>query len=113
MNMPPRPSHMYAQVNPDAARLNQPPGQDVNQRMMRGQQAMKSAEVLAESRSPQQIGGMVEDMRGDMMSQDSAALKADNMVQHVKAGVLEAMGLKGMPQEGMLGIRQMASTMYG
>ena len=112
MNMPPRPSHMHAMANPDAMALRQPPGTpDINQQKMRGQQMAQDVRAKAEDRVPQGTTAMAEQVRGEMMNFDSQQAHADAMALNVKTNVLEALGMKGVPLDGMRGVRSAAQSL--
>ena len=109
MNMPPVPSHMHKAYNPDAMNLRQPPGTpDAHQGMQRGQQEAQGIRAHAEDRVPQGMVAMNEEVRGANMNRDSQQVHADALALNTKAGILEALGMKGVPLDGMRGVREAA-----
>ena len=112
MNMPPRPSHMHAMANPDAMALRQPPATpDINQQKMRGQQMAQDVRAKAEDRVPQGTVAMAEEGRGMMMDYDTQQAHADALALNVKDGILQRMGMKGVPLDGMQGVRNAAQAL--
>lgn len=110
MNMPPRPSQMH--FNHDAMALRQPPATpDAHQGQMLVQQMNQDVRAKAEDRIPQSQVAMAEDMRGQRMNFDSQQHHADTLALNVKTNVLEALGMKGVPLDGMANIRRVATEM--
>ena len=108
MNMPPRPSQMH--LNQDAMALRQPPASpDAHQGAMLVQQMNQDVRAKAEDRIPQAQVAMNEDMRGQRMNFDSQAHHADVLALNVKENVLHEMQMKGVPLDGMAGIRAAAA----
>ena len=109
MNMPPVPSHMHKAYNPDARNLRQVPGTpDINQGMMRGQQEAQGIRARAEDRVQQGTVAMNEEVRGANMNMNSQQAHADTLALNTKANILEALGMKGVPLDGMRGVRAAA-----
>lgn len=110
MNMPPRPTHMH--LNQDAMHLRQPPATpDAHQGRMLAQQMNQDIRAKGEDRVPQSRVAMAEDVRGQRMNYDSQAAHADALALNVKANVLQELGMKGVPLNGMANIRQVAAQM--
>lgn len=111
MNMPPVPSHMHKAYNPDAMNLRQPPGTpDAHQGMTRGQQAAQAVRARAEDRAPQGMVAMNEEVRGANMDRDSQQLHADTLAREVKTQILATLGMRGVPLDGMRGVRDAAAA---
>ena len=109
MNMPPVPSHMHKAYNPDAMNMRQPPGTpDAHQAMTNGQHEAQAIRAHAEDRVPQGMVAMNEDVRGVNMDVNSQQLKADALALNVKSQILGALGMKGVPLDGMRGVREAA-----
>ena len=110
MNMPPRPSQMH--LNQDALHLRQPAGTpDRHQGGMLVQQMEQDIRAKAEDRVPQQSVAMAEDMRGQRMNYDTQAAHADALALNTKVSVLHALGMKGVPLNGMANIQATAAQM--
>ena len=110
MNMPPRPSQMY--LNQDAMHLRQPAATpDMHQGGMLVQQMEQDIRAKAEDRIPQQSAAMAEGMRGQQMNFDSQMAHADALALNTKVGVLQALGMKGVPLDGMANIQAVANQM--
>jgi hypothetical protein len=110
MNMPPRPSQMH--LNQDAMHLRQPAGTpDMHQGGMLVQQMNQDVRAKAEDRVPQQTVAFAEDMRGQQMNYDSQIAHADALALNTKASVLHALGMKGVPLDGMRNIQATAAQM--
>ena len=99
-------------LNTDAMALRQPPASpDAHQGKMIGQQMAQDVRAKAEDRMPQGLVGAAEAMRGQQMDFDSAAHHAHVLALNSKGAVLEAMGMKGVPLNGMANIRATAAQM--
>ena len=110
MNMPPRPTHMH--LNQDAMALRQPPASpDAHQGKMLAQQMQQDIVAHAEDRVPGQIVAMAEDMRGERMNFDTAQQHANSLALAVKSNVLQEMGMKGVPLDGLANVRTVAAQM--
>ena len=110
--MPPRPTQVHAQLNPDAARLRQAPGTaDVNQQLMLQQQAGQDIRAKMEDQVGQSRVAMNEAARGEGMNIDSQQAHADALAMSAKNSVLESLSMKGVPLEGMQNIQAVARQM--
>lgn len=99
-------------LNTDAIALRQPPASpDAHQGKMLVQQMNQDVRAKAEDQYGQGAMAMAENMRGQQMNFDSQAAHADALALNTKSAVLEAMGMKGVPLDGMANIRATAAQM--
>ena len=95
--MPPRPSHMHAHMNPDAAALRQAPGSaDMHQQLMLQSQAGQDVRAKMEDQVGQGQVAMNEMARAEGMNFDSQAAHANAQALAAKQSVLEYMNMKGV-----------------
>ena len=95
--MPPRPSHMHAHMNPDAAALRQAPGSaDMHQQLMLQSQAGQDVRAKMEDQFGQGQVAMNEMARAESMNFDSQAAHANAQALAAKQSVLEYMNMKGV-----------------
>ena len=100
--MPPRPSHMHAHMNPDAAALRQAPGSaDMHQQLMLQSQAGQDVRAKMEDQVGQGQVAMAEMARAEGMNFDSQQAHADALAMSSKQSVLEALNMKGVATPGM------------
>lgn len=99
-------------LNADAMALRQPPASpDAHQGKMLVQQMNQDVRAKAEDQYGQGMMAMAENQRGQQMNFDSQAAHADALALNTKTAVLEAMGMKGVPLDGMANIRTAAAQM--
>ena len=105
MNMPPG-----FRVNPDAARLQAPVGQDPHQQLMLTQQRVQDINLKTADQQPQTIVGMREGMESQRVEGDTAYLHASEMANTAKEAVLGQLTRVGMGLPGHQRLGAMAQA---
>jgi hypothetical protein len=75
------------------------------------QQMNQDVRAKAEDRVPQEAVRWAEEGRGQQMNYDSQVAHADALALNTKASVLHALGMKGVPLNGMANIQATAAQM--